>query len=133
MIETLSKSFPMLVDVVLFMLWFVVSMTVLGVVFFGGTMTYRAYFPRFESEAATPADIVLNVGGAGATMDQIELARDGYFPEACDNLVDAWLSVNETGGARAGTAALVAGSTVPDDSEMCRESKYSARLSAWIT
>ena len=127
-IETLSKSFPMLVDVVLFMLWFVVSMTVLGVVFFGGTMTYRAYFPRFESEAATPADIVLNVGGAGATMDQIELARDGYFPEACDNLVDAWLSVNETGGARAGTAALVAGSTVPDDSEMCRESKYSASL-----
>ena len=71
---------------------------------------------------------MLNVGGAGATMDQIELARDGYFPEACDNLVDAWLSVNETGGARAGTAALVAGSTVPDDSEMCRESKYSASL-----
>ena len=68
MIETLSKSFPMLVDVVLFMLWFVVSMTVLGVVFFGGTMTYRVLSP-IESEAATPADIVLNVGGAGATMD----------------------------------------------------------------
>ena len=66
-------------------------------------------------------------------MDQIELARDGYFPEACDNLVDAWLSVSETGGARAGTAALVAGITVPDDSEDVVASRSIARLSAWIT
>ena len=127
-LETLGKSFPLLVDVVLFMLWFVVSMTVLGTVFFGGTMTYRAYYPRFESEAATPADVVLNEGGAGATAEQVELARKGYFPEACDNLVDAWLSVNETGGARAETAALEAGTTVPDDSEVCLATKYRKSL-----
>ena len=63
-IETLSKSFPMLVDVVLFMLWFVVSMTVLGVVFFGGTMTYRAYFPgRIRGER--PVRILCERGRRG--------------------------------------------------------------------
>ena len=46
MLETLGASLPLLMDVVLFMLWFVVAMTVMGVMFFGGTMTGRAFYPR---------------------------------------------------------------------------------------
>ena len=59
-LQTLGSALPMLVDVVLFMLWFVVSMAVMGTMFFGGTMTTRAYAPRsdaevVEVEAATAA------------------------------------------------------------------------------
>ena len=49
MLETLGASLPLLMDVVLFMLWFVVAMTVMGVMFFGGTMTDRVF-----SRAAPP-------------------------------------------------------------------------------
>ena len=71
---------------------------------------------------------MLNVGGAGATMDQIELAR--CFPEACDNLVDV-VERRQTGGARL-DAALVAGARFPAIRRYVA-SRSIARLSAWIT
>ena len=58
-LQTLGSALPMLVDVVLFMLWFVVSMTVMGTMFFGGTMTTRAYAPRSDAEVVEVEAAVL--------------------------------------------------------------------------
>ena len=78
-LETLGASLPLLMDVVLFMLWFVVAMTVMGVMFFGGTMTDRVFSPRGAAEAALVDDVVFQEGGASRTEAEFDLARAGYF------------------------------------------------------
>ena len=120
-LETLGASLPLLMDVVLFMLWFVVAMTVMGVMFFGGTMTGRAFYPRSAAESAAVNDVVFSEGGAGRTELEFDLARAGYFPKACALLREAWMANGTDGLVRPGGAEtdLVAGYTVPGDDELC--------------
>ena len=120
-LETLGASLPLLMDVVLFMLWFVVAMTVMGVMFFGGTMSFRAFYPRSESESVFVNDVVLNEGGYGRTEREFDLARAGYFPKACAYLRQAWFANGTDGLERPGGAEsdVIAGYTVPGDSELC--------------
>ena len=122
-LETLGQSLPMLMDVVLFMLWFVVSMTVMGTMFFGGTMTGRKYYPRSEFESLSTNPIVYDEGGATRTEAEFDLARNGYFPQACVALLDQWKTNNSLGTA-SGTDKLVAGFTTPSDEDMCLYTSY---------
>jgi len=121
-LETLGASLPLLMDVVLFMLWFVVAMTVMGVMFFGGTMTDRVFSPRGAAEAALVDDVVFQEGGASRTEAEFDLARAGYFPRACDVLREGWMANGTDGAARAvaESSARVAGVTVPGDEDVCR-------------
>ena len=119
-LETLGASLPLLMDVVLFMLWFVVAMTVMGVMFFGGTMTDRVFFPRSAPEAALVNDVVFAEGGASRTEAEFDLARAGYFPRACGLLREAWLANGTDGAARAAAETeAIAGYTVPGDEDLC--------------
>ena len=105
-LETLGASLPLLMDVVLFMLWFVVAMTVMGVMFFGGTMTDRVFSPRGAAEAALVDDVVFQEGGASRTEAEFDLARAGYFPRACDVLREGWMANGTDGAARAHNTSL---------------------------
>ena len=128
---TLGASLPLLIDVVLFMMWFVVAMTVMGVMFFGGTMTDRAFFPRSASEAALVNDVVFAEGGASRTEGEFDLARAGFFPRACGLLREAWVANGTDGAARAvEETEPIAGYTVPGDEELCPWDKRDRVLSS---
>ena len=134
-LETLGASLPLLMDVVLFMLWFVVAMTVMGVMFFGGTMTDRVFSPRGAAEAALVDDVVFQEGGASRTEAEFDLARAGYFPRACDVLREGWMSNGTDGAARAvaESSARVAGVTVPGDEDVCRWDERDRVVRAAVT
>lgn len=115
-LQTLGSALPMLVDVVLFMLWFVVSMTVMGTMFFGGTMTTRAYAPRSDAE-------VVEVEAATAAVAAGASARV-VGEAACEVLTEAWLETDASGATRNATGVgLIAGYNVPLDSDVCRHAR----------
>lgn len=53
-LETMRRSIPLLMDVVVFMSWFVIICTVVGVMLFGGSMTDRKYLDETDSN---PIDV----------------------------------------------------------------------------
>jgi hypothetical protein len=53
-LETMRRSIPLLIDVVVFMSWFVIICTVVGVMLFGGSMTNRKYLDETDSN---PTDV----------------------------------------------------------------------------
>ena len=125
--ETLAKSVALLVDVVAFMIWFVVSMTVMGTMFFGGTMTFREYYPRDAEEANAVAPLFLgekDFNASSYTRAELEAMEGGVYASACDALRTRWLGpwINGT------EPEKEAGSTVPEDIDMCLWTKSNQAL-----
>ena len=62
-LETVRKSVPLLLDVVVFMSWFVIVCTVVGMLLFGGDLTSRQYVDLTATNASAKEACTLLVDG----------------------------------------------------------------------
>ena len=89
--KTIARALPLLGDVLLFLLWFLIFFAVSGVTMFGGRMTGRWY--GTPPDQATNASYVFPVGTGsetcanlvGAWMGALALGAEGTYPTAYDS------------------------------------------------
>lgn len=79
-LDTMQKSIPLLLDVVIFMSWFVIVCTVIGVMMFGGHLSCRKYLDETESNVtdvnALCGSLVHNYGVTYGTEDDPDYPPD---------------------------------------------------------
>ena len=89
--KTIARALPLLGDVLLFLLWFLIFFAVSGVTMFGGRMTGRWY--GTPPDQATNASYVFPVGTGsetcanlvGAWMGALALGAEGTYPNEYDS------------------------------------------------